>query len=358
MSPRTLFRGKRILGVDRENYYHCVSRIVDRRLVLGDREKRVFRDILGRVAGFCGVECVTYCVMGNHFHLLVAVGDGGHGEFVDAARDGALDGELCRRVGRLYGKDAGVKLGNEIAKLREAGGDEAAWALLEPLVARMDSLAVFMKEVKWRFSAWYNGENNRVGTLWESRFRSVLVEGSGEALAATAAYIDLNPVRAGLVADPKDSRFCGYAEALGGSMSAQEGLRRVVAPGGSGIGIAEVLARYRRLLFGRGRQRRDDSGALIRRGFSAEAADSVESVGGTLPLVSLLRCRVRYLTEGAAVGSREFLDRLMEGRRELFPDCRTVSGKPMRGGDWGTLHAVRDLANPVVVGGVRPPMAP
>lgn len=43
--------------------------------------------------------------------------------------------------------------------------------------------------------------------MWEDRFRSVLVEGRGHALRTMAAYIDLNPVRAGLCEDPKDYRW-------------------------------------------------------------------------------------------------------------------------------------------------------
>ncbi len=50
----------------------------------------------------------------------------------------------------------------------------------------------------------------------------------GEALRTIAAYIDLNPVRAGLVNDPKDYRWCGYAEALGGSKRARKALCRVL----------------------------------------------------------------------------------------------------------------------------------
>jgi hypothetical protein len=59
------------------------------------------------------------------------------------------------------------------------------------------------------------------------RFKSVMVEGRGEPLHTMAAYIDLNPVRAGLVEDPKDYRWCGYGEAMGGSRRAQRGLARV-----------------------------------------------------------------------------------------------------------------------------------
>ncbi|CAN5338331.1 hypothetical protein BH23VER1_BH23VER1_02780 [soil metagenome] len=313
-------------------------------MVMGDREKRVFRDILKRVGEFCGVECVTFCVMGNHFHLLAAVRDGKREGFEGAARMGELDAEICRRVGALHGKKAEAALGKEVAALRSGGKDDEAWEKLEPLVKRMNCLATFVRELKWRFSTWYNGENGRVGTLWESRYRSVLVEGSQEALAAIAAYIDLNPVRAGLAEDPKDYRFCGYAEALGGSRSAVGGLRRVVAPEEDGIKAGEVLSRYRLLIFGRGGQRRDGSGRVVRRGVSEESREAVEKAGGVLPFHVLLRGRVRYLTEGAAVGSREFLDRLMEAREGFFPAGRKVSGRPMRGGEWGGLCAVRDVS--------------
>lgn len=49
------------------------------------------------------------------------------------------------------------------------------------------------------------------------RNRSILVQGSSNALTTMAAYIDLNPVRAGLVEDPGAYRYCGYGEAVGGS---------------------------------------------------------------------------------------------------------------------------------------------
>ena len=77
---------------------------------------------------------------------------------------------------------------------------------------------MFVKELKERFSRWFNKKHARRGTLWMERFRSVIVEG-GECLRTVAAYIDLNPMRAGLVAEPEEYRWCGYTEALGGSQS-------------------------------------------------------------------------------------------------------------------------------------------
>ena len=88
------------------------------------------------------------------------------------------------------------------------------------------------------------------------RFKSVLVEGKGNPLQTMAAYIDLNPVRAGLVGDPKDYRFCGYAEAVAGNRLAKAGLVRVWAAHADGSArsrrcVVEALQAHRELIFGK-----------------------------------------------------------------------------------------------------------
>ena len=83
----------------------------------------------------------------------------------------------------------------------------------EQFTDRMWDLGKFMKTLKQRFTTWYNKCNGRKGTLWEDRFKSVLVE-DGDALRTMSSYIDLNPVRAGIVDDPKEYRWCGYARRL------------------------------------------------------------------------------------------------------------------------------------------------
>jgi hypothetical protein len=103
----------------------------------------------------------------------------------------------------------------------------------------MYDLSEFMKGVKQRFTQWYNREHGRTGTLWEGRFKSVLVEG-GFAARVVAAYIDLNPVRAGMVSRPEDYRWSSYGVAMSPALSmgkkenltlrdwAREGLCRVM----------------------------------------------------------------------------------------------------------------------------------
>jgi hypothetical protein len=72
-----------------------------------------------------------------------------------------------------------------------------------------------MKGLLTRFTRWFNRTHSRTGTLWEERFKSVIVE-SGVAARTISVYIDLNPVRAGMVKDPADYRWSSYGEAVGG----------------------------------------------------------------------------------------------------------------------------------------------
>jgi hypothetical protein len=125
---------------------------------------------------------------------------------------------------------------------------------LERFTERMGDLAMFMPSLKQRFSRWHNGRNRRKGTLWEDRYRSVAVEIQdlatlGAAARLVSAYIDLNPVRAGMVEDPTEYPWCGYARALVGEKESAKGLLRVW---GKQRGLKGALAEYRVYFFEEG----------------------------------------------------------------------------------------------------------
>ena len=166
--------------------------------------------------------------------------------------------------------------------------------------------------MKQRFSVWFNRSHQRYGTLWSERFKSVLVEPQGKALETMATYIDLNCVRAGFAIDPKDYRFCGYAEAVAGNAIAQAGLLSIL-----GGPWSEAQATYRHWLFGTAAEARE-SGAAI----DAAFLEKVIEEGGRLPIATVLRCRIRYFTDGAVLGSKAFVEthlrvyRAVTGRRE------------------------------------------
>ncbi|MCC5808414.1 MAG: transposase, partial [Opitutales bacterium] len=130
-----------------DGYYHVVSRINGRVRLLTDTRRKGFRELLGRVAGFCGVEVLTYCFMENHFHLLVRV-PGELGEIDDS--------ELLRRAGLLYGAPASRRRQPlSLAGIRgalEEGTAEEREAMRALLLGRMGSLPMFVKILKQRFS--------------------------------------------------------------------------------------------------------------------------------------------------------------------------------------------------------------
>jgi len=77
-----------------------------------------------------------------------------------------------------------------------------------------DGLAQMMQAVGRRYVRYFNARQKRTGTLWEGRFKSSLIQ-SERYLLACMAYIDLNPVRAGMVAQPGDFLWSSYAHHTG-----------------------------------------------------------------------------------------------------------------------------------------------
>ncbi|MBN8417619.1 MAG: transposase [Verrucomicrobia bacterium] len=313
----------RILGKGPlESYcYHVMSRTCGGEIWFDDVEKEALRRIIWRMAEFSGIKIVTYCLMGNHFHLLAEVP---HRQTWLQRFDGP-DGEkkLFQHLGILYSKTYLGLLRDELADLRQRGLASLATQRVEALKKRFCDLSLFVKEIKERFSRWFNKRRGRRGTLWMDRFKSVLVEGKGEPLRTMAAYIDLNPVRAGLVQDPKDYRWCGYAEALGGSRRAQRGLCKALSKPVDGWKSAGAAEAYRSLLHAEGREVKGaQKKNVIRHGVSAENARAVLAEKGKLTTAELIRLRVRYFTDGVILGSREFVEGIFESQRDQFSPKR------------------------------------
>ena len=311
-----------------------MTRTVNGERLFGDREKEVLRKMLWQVADFCGVEVLTYCIMSNHFHVLVRVDDG----------QDVSDRELMRRYKVLYPKptkfqEASIKV---LERDLAAGGEEAE-AVRQRLRVRMGNVSEFMKTVKQRFSIWFNKSHRRYGTLWADRFKSVLVEGKGNPLQTMAAYIDLNPVRAGIVEDPKDYRFCGYAEAVTGTELALCGLRRIWADHLGDGGSEVALQSHRSLIFGKGGDPREHGRVMDRK----TVAKVLEEQGGVLPRAAVLRCRVRYFTDGVILGSSEYVRGFIGAVQRDRKRKRPPKVNPLRGAAWGDVAVLQSIRRQV-----------
>ena len=333
-----IMRKRRLKIVGRSAVYHCVTRTVNKEYIIDRVAKEVLRKQLWQIADFSGVEVITYCIMSNHFHVLVRVPD------KEAVR--VSDKELMRRYRLLYPKPTQYQQADSrLLEKKLLENEEEAEELRRRLLERMHDVSQFMKTLKQRFSIWYNRTHDRVGTLWSERFKSTLVEGTEAALRITAAYIDLNPVRAKVVDDPKEYRWSGYGEAMGGSAIARQGICEGVRRAESrGIDWTEAAKEYRKLLYCRG-------AAPSLRGGGATIPEGewrkVMREGGALPVAAALRCRVRYFTDGAVLGSEEYVARIFEEFRSQFGPKRKSGPRKMRGSDWEGLMVMRDLRREV-----------
>jgi len=295
-------------GCEGQEYaYHVMSRTAGGEFLFGNEEKEGLKKLIWKMAQFFGVKVLTYCVMDNHFHILLRLKD--KGRFCSKFYGVEGEANLLKHMKSMYSQAFLSKLRLEIEGLRSLGLDDDVEALLDQFRERFCDLSTYMKEVKERFSRWYNKKHGRTGTLWQGRFKSVLVQ-DGDALRAMSSYIDLNPIRAGIVSDPKDYRWSGYAEATAGSSRAGRGLCDVMDVATDTF--AKNQGVYRCWLFGDGmevieNQRVKDSGKVRRKGVSEEVAEKVIKLDGKLSRYDLLRSKIKYFSDGLVIGSQSFI---------------------------------------------------
>ena len=173
--PRT----RRLVNGEEKAAYHIMSRTALDGFPFGDVEKDELVKIIKKLSKLFFVEVFGFCIMGNHFHLLIQMFPEHHYK----------DEDIRKRCKAHYGEDFEVS-DEHIVDYR----------------GKLSSLANYMKEIKQAFSWYYNQRHNRRGTLWGERFKSVIVE-KGETLINCLAYIDLNPLRAGIVNRPENYRW-------------------------------------------------------------------------------------------------------------------------------------------------------
>ena len=135
------------------------------------------------------------------------------------------------------------------------------------------------------------------------------------------------------------------AAAMGGDVVSRRGLARAW---GRTKWTSGVAREHRMLLFERGevvpgRETAWGGTAKAKGGFSRERIEEELKNGGRMPMWQVLRCRVRYFTEGGVLGSRAFVDGFFERERSRFGEKRESGARTMRGGEWKGVMALRHL---------------
>ncbi|MBF9000216.1 transposase [Vibrio nitrifigilis] len=187
-------------------YYHCVSRCVRRSFLCGkdpvtnqsyEHRRHWIEQRIHQLAHIYCIDICSYSVMSNHYHLVVHINK--------EKAEKLTDLEVVERWSAEHKIDPLItqfKHGLPMDKhaLR------ACMKVVELWRERLSSLSWMMKELNMSIALMANREDKCTGHFWEGRFRShALLDET--ALLAAMAYVDLNPVRAGIEVTPEQSKY-------------------------------------------------------------------------------------------------------------------------------------------------------
>ena len=321
-----------IINEEQFGIYHLISRIVDSSFRLDDIEKTTFENIMNKQALFCGISILTYIVMGNHFHIIVRVPP------LNAKINIKT---LIFRYRTLYGTDKTLELIKKWKIWKKKGMNKEIIEEQNTIKRRMHNISSFMKEVKQGFSKYYNKRHLRKGTLWEERFKSVIVEDKKEVLTISAIYTDLNSVRAGIVKDPRTYQWSGIAKAYSGNQTALEGILYIMKTNNT----SQALQEYCALTARKGLIKKNGKLSLSETTYKNMIAYSNIDYG------DLSDFSIGVITRGCFIGSTTFVDRMFLKYKNFFGSKRKSGARKLPFKINGIqLYALRQLRKePVTV---------
>jgi putative transposase len=306
--PRT----QRMIIDDQSTVYHVMSRTALDGFPLGNVEKDFMLDLIRRYATLYLVEILGFCLKGNHFHILVRM----------FPEHKFTDNDILKRCVDFYG-DERIFAEGLVLSLRE----------------KLSSLSEFMREIKANFARFYNRRHHRRGYFWGDRFKSVIVE-NGETLINCLAYIDLNPLRAGIVELPEQYRWnsLGYhiqTTNRDSFLSTDFGLKEFNVKSKK-----ERIRRYRRYVYEAGALNQPEKGnakVIENKVLAKERRREFQ-----LSKSDRFRYRTRYFTDSGIIGSKVFVAENYQRFKHLFFSKHEKKPKPIKGLDG--MYSLKRLA--------------
>ncbi len=302
----------RIMITGEPTAYHIMSRTALEGYPMDDVAKDFFVEQVVKLSRLFFVEVLGFCCMGNHFHLLVRM-----------RPDKACSNEaLKKRLAVFYEKEPIFYEDGQLPYYRD----------------KLTNLSEYVREIKVRFARFYNKRHGRRGYFWGDRFKSVIVE-KGETLINCLAYIDLNPIRAGIVERPEDYRWnsIGYHIQTNNKdnfLSLDFGLREFGV-----MNDVERLRRYRKYIYETGAMEKKTGGQRSEvRGQKKQKNAIKQSVvekerKNDFQLARRHRFiyRTRYFTDSGIIGSKAFVSETYRKVKETFQAKRDKIPKPVSG---------------------------
>ena len=192
-------------------YYHCISRCVRRAFLCGkdrftgrsfEHRKQWILDRVKHLSSLFAIDVCAYAIMSNHFHLVLYVD-------VKQASEWSRDEVIDRWMG-LYKEPLVVKKykAGELLGTMEL---KALELLVEVWRNRLADLSWYMRCLNEKIARMANIEDGCTGRFWEGRFKSQALLDEA-ALISCMAYVDLNPIRAGICESLEASDFTSIQE--------------------------------------------------------------------------------------------------------------------------------------------------
>jgi putative transposase len=295
--PRT----SRMIISDEQAVYHVMSRTALPGFPFGAVENDFLLGLIKRFSKLYFTEILGFCLMGNHFHLLVKM----------IPEHDFSDADIKKRCEVFYGDDYSFPQEN-----------------MPYFRGKLSSLSEFIRDIKVNFTRYYNRRHNRRGYLWGDRFKSVIVD-KGETLVNCLAYIDLNPLRAGIVKKPEEYRWSsiGYHIQTNNKdnfLSTDFGLQEFNVKSEK-----ERVQRYRRYMYHAGSIDRPEQGKI--KVIDPRVLAREKRKDFKINQASRLRYRTRYFTDSGIIGSKEFVTRHYKQFKHLFQSKNEKIPKPIQG---------------------------
>ena len=202
-----------LISLEATPYYHCISRCVRRAWLCGEdpytgqnfeHRRQWVLDRLHQLTDIFAIDICAYAIMSNHYHVVLHVD-------ADKAKNWS-DEQVILQWNQLY-------KGHLLADRYLAGEvmTKVEWVALSDLIEewrhRLHDISWFMRCLNEHLARRANEEDRCQGRFWEGRFKSQALLDEG-ALLTCMSYVDLNPIRAGIVDTPESSDFTSIQERI------------------------------------------------------------------------------------------------------------------------------------------------
>jgi len=202
---------KALISLTTTPYYHITSRCVRHAFLCGvdrysgrsyEHRRQWVVDRIRLLSSLFAIDVCAYAVMGNHYHLVLKLAPD---QLVGRSNDEIMDRWCALFKGPLL-----------IRRYREGDAlSTAERATVSDIVNvwrnKLSSISWFMRCLNQPIARQANREDECTGKFWESRFTSQALK-TEEALLSCMAYVDLNPVRAGMATSPETSDYTSIQE--------------------------------------------------------------------------------------------------------------------------------------------------